>query len=167
MTCIEPFIPRKYSKSETARLQALRPLADEIAETVLAHIERERCIVKDQIARKIHFELLGARATVLWEDPPGTVPVRKADAMAEDQPIAAPRSPVHVVTREERWIIAEALREKAVADVKLLDKRRGVTVVGRLRNDLRRWSADAERLAQLIDAAAIVDIWPVAPMPGP
>ena len=37
MTCIEP-LPRKYSDRERARLQALRPLADEIAETVLAHM---------------------------------------------------------------------------------------------------------------------------------
>src|SRR5262245_33527020 len=84
-TLLYPMLPREHTDSEIARLQALRPLADEIAETVLAHIERERCIVKAQIARKIWFDLVGA-ATILWADPPGTGPKGNAHAQTKDQP---------------------------------------------------------------------------------
>lgn len=75
---------------------------------------------------------------------------------------------MRALTKEERWILAEALRTHAEAELRRLT-RPGVTVIGRLRHDLKRWSEEATRLAELIDQAARVDIWPDewrTPRPG-
>jgi hypothetical protein len=100
--------PRTYTGREVARLEALAPLAEEIAATVLDHVEASRCLVKDQLTAKVHAVLVLTKP--LWRDPPAPGPKGDTRALATRGRPAASRI---ALSEDECAILRDALRSMA------------------------------------------------------
>jgi hypothetical protein len=139
---------------EVARLEALAPLAEEIAATVLDHIEASCCIVKDQLAERVHAMLLMSKAAkALWADP--LAPESKASRALTTR--VAPGPSAQALTSDERNLMREALRCMASRDARSADhSTQGDSWVRKMRER----AAIATRLADAIADGAGVELRP-------
>jgi hypothetical protein len=64
---VDPYATDSAEFREIAHLQALLTIAEKIAGTIMDHVELERSLVKDQLAQKIHADLLVAEAARMPE----------------------------------------------------------------------------------------------------
>jgi hypothetical protein len=145
--------PRTYSVRELAKLEALEPLAAEIAAAVFDHVEGSRCIVKDQLAAKIHSTLLLAKS--LWADPPAPEPKGDTRALTTRGQPAASRI---ALSEDECAILRDALRSMASRDARTADGAPGSQLRAMWVRRFRDRAATATRLADLIADGAEVAI---------